>query len=437
MISHCMLPHILQPTRVTDHSATVIDNIFSNNTEHNTLSGSILSRISDHFPQFLVMTKVNIDYKRCSFAKRDFSNLNEQKFISDFSNINHSFLYDNDKTLNYKFDNFYENLNSYVNRHVPTKKMTKKDLKFCSKPWINSRIKNLMKYRDRLLRKLNKKYTLQNEYLYKKFRNRVVNELRTSKIDYYKKYFTEHRDNIKMLWNGIRSIINVQNSKFNNISQIIQNGQTIKYPKDIAESLNQYFVNVTENIDKEIPRTRKCPLDYMGVRNISSFFVSPTDEAEVTSIISQMQTGKSVGPFSIPLNLLKMLKSAIAPSLAVIINESCCTGIFPDKRKIAKVIAIHKKGSTDNPSNYRPISLLSVFSKTFEKLMHKRLYNLLKINEIIRPLQFGFRKKHSTAHALISMTEHIKSSIESGKFGCGIFIDLKKAFGTVNHTILF
>ena len=171
----------------------------------------------------------------------------------------------------------------------------------------------------------------------------------------------------------------------------------------------------------------------MGVRNISSFLVSPTDEAEVVSIISQMQTGKSVGPFSIPLNLLKMLKSAIAPSLAVLINESFCTGIFPDQLKIAKVIAIHKKGSTDNPSNYRPVSLLSVFSKIFEKLMHKRLYNFLEINEII---QFGFRKKHSTTHILISMTEHIKSSTESGKFGCGMFIDLKKAFDTVNHTIL-
>ena len=66
--------------------------------------------------------------------------------------------------------------------------------------------------------------------------------------------------------------------------------------------------------------------------------------------------------------------------------------------------------------------------------MHKRLYNFLEINEIIHPLQFGFRKKHSTTHTLISLTEHIKSSSESGKFGCGIFIDLKKAFDTVNHT---
>ena len=131
-----------------------------------------------------------------------------------------------------------------------------------------------------------------------------------------------------------------------------------------------------------------------------------------------------------------MLKSAIIASLVVPISESFCTGIFLINLKIAKVIAIHKKGSTDNPSNYRPITLLSAFSKIFEKLMHKRLYNFLEINELIHPLQFGFRKKHSTTHTLISMTEHIKSSIESGKFGCGIFTDLKKAFDTVNHAVL-
>ena len=95
-----------------------------------------------------------------------------------------------------------------------------------------------------------------------------------------------------------------------------------------------------------------------------------------------------------------------------------------------------KKCSTDNPSNYRPISLLSVFSKIFEKLTHQRSYNFLEINEILHPLQFGFRKKHSTLYTSISMTEHIKNSIDNGNYGCGIFIDLKKAFDTVNRTIL-
>ena len=82
--------------------------------------------------------------------------------------------------------------------------------------------------------------------------------------------------------------------------------------------------------------------------------------------------------------------------------------------------------STDNPSNYRPISLLSVFSKIFEKLMHHRLYTFLEVNEILDPLQFDFSKKHSAFHALINMTEHIKNTIDNGNYGCSIFIDPKK-----------
>ena len=119
-----------------------------------------------------------------------------------------------------------------------------------------------------------------------------------------------------------------------------------------------------------------------------------------------------------------------------LINESFTTGMFPDKLKVAKVIALHKKGASNNPSNYRPISLLSNFSKIFEKMIHKRLYKFLEINEILHPLQFGFRKNHSVSHTLISMTETIKKTIDNGHFGCGIFMDLKKAFDTVNHSVL-
>ena len=92
-------------------------------------------------------------------------------------------------------------------------------------------------------------------------------------------------------------------------------------------------------------------------------------------------------------------------------------------------MALHKKGASDNPSNHRPISLLSVFSKIIGKLMHKRLYDFLEINNVIDiPLQFGFRKKHSTAHALTSLTEKVKQTIDDGNYGCGIFIDLNKNF---------
>ena len=125
MISH-YLPYILHPSRVTDHSATVINNIFSNNTGYDTFSGNILTNISDHFPQLLVINKVTIDYKRCSYAKRDFSNFSEDKFVSDYSKIDNEFLYDPDISLSSKFDTLYKNLSSCVDRHVPTKKMTKR-----------------------------------------------------------------------------------------------------------------------------------------------------------------------------------------------------------------------------------------------------------------------------------------------------------------------
>ena len=103
---------------------------------------------------------------------------------------------------------------------------------------------------------------------------------------------------------------------------------------------------------------------------------------------------------------------------------------------MGKVNPLYKKDSSDNPSNYRPISILSVFSKIFEKLMYKRLYQFLDSFEILYPLQFGFWEKHSTSHALLCLTETIKHSIDNGRIGCGVFLDLQKAFDTVNHTIL-
>ncbi len=120
----------------------------------------------------------------------------------------------------------------------------------------------------------------------------------------------------------------------------------------------------------------------------------------------------------------------------MLINESFISGVFPNKLKIAKVIPIFKKGLLTSKSNYRPISLLSIFSKIFEKLMHKRLYGFLEVCEVLYGMQFGFRTDHSTDHALISLTETIKYTLDNQRFGCGIFIDLQKAFDTVNHDIL-
>ena len=134
--------------------------------------------------------------------------------------------------------------------------------------------------------------------------------------------------------------------------------------------------------------------------------------------------------------MLSAIPDLIILPLAHIINMSLITWVYPDLLKIAKVIPIHKCGSTQDSNNYRPISLLSIFDKIIEKLLHKRLYNFLEEHNILFHNQFGFRKNNSTINALVQITETIKESIDKGKYGCGIFIDLRKAFDTVNHDIL-
>ena len=113
-----------------------------------------------------------------------------------------------------------------------------------------------------------------------------------------------------------------------------------------------------------------------------------------------------------------------------------CTSLFPDALKLGKVIPIFKSGSKLDINNYRPISLLSTFSKIIEKLMHHSLYKFLENNEVIYQSQFGFQKNKSTTHSLIEIVETIRTCTENKHYSCGIFIDLKKAFDTVNHDIL-
>ena len=122
--------------------------------------------------------------------------------------------------------------------------------------------------------------------------------------------------------------------------------------------------------------------------------------------------------------------------LAYIINRSFSTGVFPKLMKNVKVIPIHKGGSTQDVNNYRPISLFSIFDKIIEKIMHNHLFAFLEYHNILFQNQFGFRRNNSTVYALVQITEIIKESIDKGKYGCGIFIDLRKAFDTVNHGIL-
>ena len=211
---------------------------------------------------------------------------------------------------------------------------------------------------------------------------------------------------------------------------------TITDPTEISNSFNDYFTSVAEKIlNKRKYIGNKLFSDFLKNRMANNFTFEPCTKEEIKSIILSLKTSKSYGPNSIPV-FIQLLADTISSHLEAIFNLSFNTGKHPHILKLAKTIAIYKKGSKLLTSNYRPISLLSNINKILEKLVFNRLYNFLEDSQCIYSLQFGFRKKHSTNHALVQITETIRKALDENKFACGVFVDFQKAFDTVNHDIL-
>ena len=204
----------------------------------------------------------------------------------------------------------------------------------------------------------------------------------------------------------------------------------------IANAFNNYFASVGNNLANEIPNLGKLPLDYLKSSSPDSFFISPITSAEIEIEISKLKTVKATGPFSIPISVLKILKTVIAKPLEILFNTSFSSGIVPTKFKQTSVVPVYKTKSPTSLCNYRPISLLSIFNKLLEKLMYKRLLDFLEKKKVLFKKQYGFRENHSTDHAILSIIHNIQLAIDKRDFSCGIFLDFSKAFDTVNHKIL-
>lgn len=153
-------------------------------------------------------------------------------------------------------------------------------------------------------------------------------------------------------------------------------------------------------------------------------------------MLSSLSPAKASGLDGLPVKLIKLASPYIAKSLTSIFNRSISTGIFPCEWKTARVTPIYKSGPKSNMDNYRPISIISVIAKTMEKLVHNQIYSYLQGANIPTNVQHGFRPLHSTVTALLKMTNHWYQNMDEGLINGVVFLDLKKAFDTVDHGIL-
>ena len=233
-----------------------------------------------------------------------------------------------------------------------------------------------------------------------------------------------------------QKILNKKKIKHNRITSLEVDSSTTTNQQQIAEEFNSFFSNIGRKLAKNIGNTNLDFKSYMGSPQPQSILLGKTHVTEINNIIMKMKENKSPGYDAINAKFLKLSSPIISPILSNIFNSMLKTGMYPDELKIAKVIPIYKNGDATKCTNYRPISILSLLNNIFEKLLYKRLYDYLERFEILYQYQYGFRKGHSTVHALVELVDKIRRSNVEGDMTCGIFVDLSKAFDTINHNIL-
>ena len=300
--------------------------------------------------------------------------------------------------------------------------------------WINNTIKNAITKKNVLFLKRNLNPgndEIQSSYI--KQRNKVTSLIRNAKRDYFAGKINSSIKDKKQLFKNINTMCG-RNPKSSSVLKLTDRDRTLTDPADIANHFNTTFVEIGPKLANNLPKTEEqCNII---PEEQQSMFLRPTNNGEILSIIKTLKNKKTVGHDSVPACLLKETAKIISPFLTNIINKCIAAGFFPDDLKTARVVPIHKEGSKEDALNYRPISILCSLSKVFERIVYNRLYDYFNEFKLLYRNQFGFRPKHNTIDALAEFIEKARWADNSKSLNCCIFIDLKKAFDTIDHKIL-
>lgn len=435
--SFFITPIINCPTRVTENTMSLIDNILTNMYDKIQEPTVLLSDFSDHFPILFWMDVIG----GCTDSKilKNTIVVNDKK-IKDFNASlgkldwagSRNAIDSNETELAY--DLF---MNDYMKTYnkVFVASTCKKTSHSPRKPWMTAGLLRSCNTKNRLYARYRKRPTEKNKALYLRYRN-IFKKLKTRiQRSYYQDEFAKYSHDLKKTWRVIKNIIDDRHSR-NDIECLQVGDKNIRDPDMIASHFNSFFSNVGQSLASKIKTSAKSFVEFLPPSKLNSFSLLPTSPPEILAIAGASKHTRSIGPDNIdPLIGLGSL-GTVVDIFSEIINSSFSTGQIPSDLKKARLIPIFKQGDRLAPTNYRPISILPYFAKLMEKVMYVRLYDYVEKSDILDPRQFGFRKEHSVEMALVRIQELITNAIDNRKFAIGIFLDLAKAFDTVDHSIL-
>ena len=438
LYSFNLYPMINKPTRISSNRASLIDNIFTNVIKKKTHNGIIYDDFSDHFPIFGILQndelpKCRPNRKRNKVRKRIINEANMSLFKEKLKTADWSYLKEN-ADVNESYDIFLDKYSSLYNECFPLKEMNKK-INECKRPWITKGLLKSITRKNKLYKASLKNPDMNHINAYKSYKNKLTNTIRLSKNKYYSDMFSSIQGDMKKTWRNINDILGRKKCHVMPNDMYLEN-MKITSKQDIVNQFNSYFINVGNNLSKSISQSSFSFKQFVSCQDPQSFFIKPTSVHEVLKLSSCIKSSKADGPDGISPRVVKECINYIVNPLCDIFNLSLCTGVVPVQLKTAKIVPLFKKDNPEYISNYRPVALLSIFAKLLERLMYNRLYDFLTKQNILILEQFGFRKNYSTSLSVICFTDYILQEIDKGNYCCGVFMDLSKAFDTIDHHIL-
>ena len=330
--------------------------------------------------------------------------------------------------------NLINTIKKTVNDVFPLTKRSKKYAKKFRKPWMTQGILNSVSTKHKLYYKYLKEKSPENWQNYTRHNNRLTRVKEQAQDYHHSCDFKKHSGNSKMTWKKINELLDKKTRHDKLPKRLKYKDGITEDPITIANELNKHFVSKRMKLAENLPSSNKSFLETMGQRIEESIPDIKLDPSEVRKLILEIDTNKASQ--GIPPKVIKWSVDIITELLTKIYNKFLATGSYPDLFKIAKVTAIFKEGEKTCGDNYRPISILAKLNQILEKIIKSHLLEFLTKHDIFMKNQYGFRKGHSTSHAISHINEKLIENLEK-KYVCAVlFIDLKSAFDTIDPDIM-
>lgn len=402
-----------------------LDNIFCNISLSEVNINPLELALSDHIAlQLDVQMTLNTNTKEViPKVYRPITNCGKITFYSLLDRADWSFV-DSDIDPNNKFQMFLNNIIHNFNIAFPERTCTVNSKVFKKNRWFNSELQQMRDNLSFVAAAYSTYKTLELKLLKNKLKCKYNLAIKTAKIKSNEDYLKDNNNNPKAMW----TIINKYRSETQR-----------NIPQTTPDELNNYFANMAPNLIDSLPKNALDPIELLSKNKpkpSNNFSFRHVTFIEVRDCLNSLKTSKSVDIYGLNTEIIKSIKNIIITPITKLFNCCITESIFPDCLKISQVIPIYKKGDPNNQMNYRPISLLPILSKLFEKLLLSQILKYLNENNILSNSQFGFRKKMSTSHAVLAFVDDILKNFEEKKIYGALFLDLSKAFDTVSHDIL-